>query len=278
MRRLSPRSRTERAPDPAAASLHATAVIDPRAELDAGVEVGPFAVVGSRVRIARGTRIGAHAVIEGPTQIGADNRIFPHAVLGGAPQDRRYGGEPTSLVVGARNEIREFVTLNRGTVHGNGTTVIGDGCILMSSSHVAHDCVLGDGVILASGVLLAGHVEVGDHAVFGGLAAVGQMLRVGESAMVAAGAMVERDVPPFHTVSGDRARLRALNLVGLERRGLEPDAIRGLEEAHRMIFRSGVPVQEAILAARERLGHVAEVARLLDFIAASKKGICSRGR
>lgn len=256
--------------------LHPTAVVDPRAELDASVEVGPYAVIGAGVRLGANTHVGAHAVLEGPAELGPDNRIFPHAVLGMAPQDKRYAGEPTRLVVGRGNTFREHVTVHRGTAHGRGVTRIGDGGLFMASSHVAHDCVVGDEVVLANGVLLAGHVEVGAYAVFGGLAAVGQMLRVGESAMVAAGAMVERDAPPFHIVSGDRARLRTLNHVGLRRRGFPDEVLEHLARAHRMLFRAGVPLAEALVATRHELGDVPEVARLLDFLASSRRGCCAR--
>lgn len=256
--------------------IHPTAVVDRDAELDATVEVGPYAVIGAGVRLGAGCTIGAHAVIEGPAELGAGNRVFAHAVLGMAPQDKRHGGGPTRLVIGRDNIFREFVTVHRGTTHGRGATAIGDRNLFMASSHVAHDCVVGDDVVMANGVLLAGHVEVGSHAVFGGLAAVGQMLRVGESAMIAAGAMVERDVPPFHVVSGDRARLRALNRVGLRRRGLSADAVLALRRAHRMLFRSGAPLAEAMVATRRELGAVPEVQRLLDFLASARRGVCAR--
>ena len=255
---------------------HPTAIVDPAAELDRDVEIGPYAIVGAGVRLGAGTRIGAHAVVEGPTELGPDNVVFPHAVLGTAPQDRRWAGEPTRLVVGRGNTFREHVTVHRGTAQGRGVTTIGDGGLFMASTHVAHDCVVGDEVVLANGALLAGHVEVAAHAVFGGLCAIGQKLRVGESAMVAAGAMVERDVPPFHIVSGDRAHLRTLNLVGLRRRGFTPDAIAQLERAHRMLFRSGVPLAEALVATRAELGDCAQVRTLLEFIEGSSRGICGR--
>jgi UDP-N-acetylglucosamine acyltransferase len=258
--------------------LHPTAIVEPGAEIDRDVEVGPYAVIAAGVRIAARTRIGAHAVLLGPMDLGPDNIVFPHAVLGAAPQDRRHAGEPTTLVIGRGNTFREHVTVHRGTAAGRGVTTIGDDGLFMAACHVAHDCVVGNGVVLANGVLLAGHVEVGPWAVFGGLAAVGQMLRVGESAMVGAGAMVERDVPPFHIVSGDRARLRTLNLVGLRRRGLPAETIGHLERAHRMLFRTGVPLAEAIPATQRELGHVAEVGRLLEFLETSRRGVCCRSR
>lgn len=255
--------------------LAPTAIVDRRAELDSTVEVGPYAVIGAGVRIGAGTVIGAHAVIEGPTQLGADNRIFPHAVLGTAPQDKSHAGEPTRLQIGSGNVFREHTTVHRGTARGRGVTVIGDRGLFMASSHVAHDCVVGDDVVVANAVLLAGHVEVGSWAVFGGLSAVSQSLRVGESAMVAAGAMVERDVPPFHIVAGDRAHVRALNRVGLRRRGLSAEAVAALRQAHRMLFRAGLPLAEAIVTTRRQLGAVPEVSRLLDFLQSARRGVCS---
>jgi UDP-N-acetylglucosamine acyltransferase len=257
---------------------HPTAVVDDGADVHPDASIGPYAVVGPGVRIGARTRVGAHAVIEGPTEIGPDNEIFPHAVLGTAPQDRRYAGEPTRLSVGPGNRFREHVTVHRGTAQGRGETRIGAGGLFMAGCHVAHDCVIGDGVVLANGVQLAGHVEVAARAVFGGLAAVAQTVRIGEVAMVAAGARVERDVPPFHVVSGDRARIRALNRVGLDRAGIDAAAVAALERAHRMLFRSGAALADALDPTRAELGHVPEVARLLAFLHEARRGVCGRER
>jgi UDP-N-acetylglucosamine acyltransferase len=250
------------------------ACVDPRAELGVAVEVGPFAVVGPGVQVGDGTSIGAHATVLGPSRIGAGCRIHAHAVLGGPPQDLRHRGEPTTLHVGERTEVREFATLNRGTARDRGDTSVGARVLVMAYAHVAHDCVVDDDVVLANGAMLAGHVRIGRHAILGGLCAVGQHLRVGESAFVAAGAMVERDVPPFHVVGGDRARVRGINRVGLARRGFPPSVLAALRRAHRLLVRSRDPLDRRLAATRESLGSVPEVQRLLEFYESSERGVC----
>ena len=250
------------------------ASVDPRAELGGDVEVGPFAVVGPGVQVGARTSIGPHATVLGPSRIGSSCRIHAHAALGGAPQDLRHHGEPTTLHVGDGTEVREFATLNRGTARDRGDTTVGARVLLMAYAHVAHDCIVEDDVVLANGATLAGHVRVGRHAVLGGLCAVGQYLRVGESAFVAAGAMVERDVPPFHVVSGDRARVRGLNRVGLARKGIGAEAMAALKRAHRMLVRSRDPLDRRLAATRAALGSVPEVAALLTFYESSRRGVC----
>jgi len=247
------------------------ASVHPRAELGGGVEIGPFAVVGPGVQIGEDVSIGPHAVIGGPTVVGARCRIHSHAVVGGAPQDRRHAGEPTTLHVGADTEIREFATLHRGTVRDRGDTQVGARVLVMAYVHVAHDCVVGDDVVLANAATLAGHVVVEPFATIAGLAAIGQRLCVGESAFVAAGAMVERDVPPFSVVSGDRARVRGLNRVGLARRGFPTETLRALKRAHRALFLSSAPRAERLRSARDAAGGVTEALRLVDFVAKSPR-------
>lgn len=220
--------------------IHPTAIIDPGAELGEGVEVGPYAIVGAQVRIGKRARLLAHAVVLGPCQMGEDNVVHSFAVVGGAPQDKRAGGEEGSLIVGHKNVFREHVTVHRGT-QGRPTR-IGDENLFMVGTHVAHDVVVGSSVIFANGVMLAGHVQVEDHVTFGGAAAVAQRVRVGESAFVAGGSMVERDVPPFVVVQGDRARIRALNKVGLVRRGFTEDEIASLSRALRSLLFGAGPV------------------------------------
>ena len=195
------------------------AVVSPLADIGPGCRIGPFAVIGDNVVLGAGCIVHPHGVIEGPTHLGEYNRIHPFACIGGAPQDRRHRDEPTQLIVGRGNVFREHVTVNRGTVHGGGRTTIGDNNLFMAYSHIAHDCRVGDGVVTANHATVAGHTIIEDFAVFGGMVAVGTFLRIGESAMLAAGAMVEREVPPFCIVAGDRAKLRAINRVGLSRRG-----------------------------------------------------------
>jgi UDP-N-acetylglucosamine acyltransferase len=229
-----------------AAKVHPSAVVDARAELHDGVEVGPFCVVGAGVVLGAGTKLLSHVVVTGPTVIGAGNVVHPFAVVGGPPQHKRDQGGPSRLVVGDENVIREHVTIHRGT--DGRTTRVGSHVLLMASSHVAHDVAVGSHVTIANGVQLAGHSVVGDYATFGGLAGVAQFVEVGESAFVAAGAMVERNVPPFVIVQGDRARVRALNEVGLRRRGVPEASIAALAAAFRALYASGIPLREAARA------------------------------
>jgi UDP-N-acetylglucosamine acyltransferase len=237
------------------AKLHPSAIVDPRAEIAANVEIGPYCVIGAGVRIDAGTRLIAHVVIEGPTSIGRDNVFHPFAAIGGAPQHKRHQGGPTRLVIGDRNVVREHVTIHRGTHSGtaetNATTVLGDANLLMVGCHIAHDVQLGSHVTIANGVQLAGHAIVEDYATFGGLSGLAQHVRVGESAFVAAGAMCERDVPPFVIVQGDRARVRALNKVGLRRRGVSEESIAALDRAFRALFKGGAARAEALARLRE---------------------------
>jgi UDP-N-acetylglucosamine acyltransferase len=232
-------------------AIHPLAIVDPRAELGEGVSVGPFAVIEADVRVGDGCRIEAHAVVRGGTRLGPRNEVHAFAVLGGPPQHRKYAGEPTELWIGAGNVFREHVTAHRGTAHGGGVTRIGSGGLFMVGAHIAHDAVVGDAVTLTNGTLLGGHVVVGDHAVTGGQVAVAPFVRIGARAFLAGGAMVERDVPPFVIAAGDRAKVRALNKVGLERSGVPEASRSALERAFRAIFRSGAPRKEAALALRD---------------------------
>lgn len=217
--------------------IHPTAVVDPHAEVMDDVEIGPYAVVGPFVKLGVGTRVLSHAVLMGKTTIGAGNVIYPHAVIGGEPQVRKDGdldGKPGALVIGDQNVFREHVTVNVASAAP--PTKVGSKNLLMAGCHVAHDVVLGSNCVIANGVQLAGHVIVEDWTTFGGLSAVAQHLRIGESAFVAGGAKCERSVPPFVIVQGDRARVRALNVVGLRRRGLGPDSMARLKEAFKEVF------------------------------------------
>jgi len=249
------------------------AAVHPGAQLGEGCAVGPFAVVGPEVVLGAGCVVSAHAVVEGPTVMGAGNRVHPFACLGGPPQDRRHRGEPTRLEIGEGNVFREHVTVSRGTAHGGGVTRIGDDNMLMACCHVAHDCVVGSRVVMANHATLAGHVAVGDHAVFGGMVAVGAFLRVGESAMLAAGAMVERDVPPFCIAAGDRARLRAVNRVGLDRRGVGEEARRQIKA----IFKALRLREETVAEIAARFGGLPDLApeagRMIDFVESAGRGL-----
>ena len=261
---------------PAGVHIHPRAAVARGAELDHGVTVEAYAVIGPQVRIGAGSSVGPHAVVEGRTTLGARNRVFQFASVGAMPQDLKYRGELSTLEIGDDNIVREYASLNPGTTAGGMVTRVGSGCLLMVSSHVAHDCIVGNNVILANGAALGGHVRVDDWGIVGGLAGVHQYVRVGESALCAAGAMVSQDVPPFCTAAGDRARLRGLNLVGLRRRGFSVDAVVALKRAYRALFGPGRTVsarRDALARIRETLGHVPEVGRLVDFVAESERGV-----
>jgi UDP-N-acetylglucosamine acyltransferase len=259
---------------PRGARIHPTAVVSPHAELADGVRVGAYAVVGAHVVVGPETWIGPHAVVDGRTTLGARNRIFSFASVGTVPQDLKYRGEESTLVVGDDNLIREYVSMNPGTAGGGMETRVGNGCLFMVSSHVAHDCRVDDRVILANGAALGGHVTVERHAIVNGLAGVHQFVRVGESAFCAAGAMVSQDVPPYCTVAGDRARLYGLNLLGLRRRGFDTETIVALKRAYRLLFLGRSAQREALERTEAELGQVPEVARLVAFVRASERGVC----
>ena len=253
--------------------IHPTAVIDPSAVLGE-VQIGAFSVIGPGVRLGDGVEVAHHVVIYGETVVGEGTRIHAFSCIGGDPQDLKYAGEPTRLVIGRNNTFREYVTINRGTLQGGGVTTIGDDNLFMACTHVAHDCTVGNGCIFANSAALAGHVKVGDSAVFGGLAGVHQFCRVGRRAMVAAGAMAALDVPPFSIAQGDRARLFGLNMVGLRRGGYSHDQIEVMRSAWRELFVRSSPMAIAKGRVRERWGDVPEVAEMVDFIEGSRRGVC----
>lgn len=256
-----------------AAAVHPTAVVADGAELAADVRVGAYAVIGPHVRVGGGTSVGPHAVIDGRTTIGERNRIFQFASVGAEPQDLKYRGEESRLEIGDRNIIREFATLSTGTAGGGMVTVLGDDNLLMNYAHVGHDSRVGSHCILANSAALAGHVTVEDYAIVGGLAAIHQFVRIGESAILGGGAMVVHDVPPFCSATGDRARLRGINLVGLRRRGFTAEQLRAIKRAYRLLFASGLPFAEAQARVAAELGDSPEVGRLLAFVTASKRGV-----
>ena len=256
-----------------ATGVHPTAVVDPNAQLGSGVQVGPYAIVGPHVQIGDGSVIGPHVVVEGRTRIGSENRFFQFAAIGAIPQDLKYKGEESQLIIGDRNTFREFVTAHPGTAGGGMVTRIGNGNLLMNYVHVAHDCILGDGNILANGVQLGGHVTIESYVVVGALSGVHQFVRLGESAIVGAGSMVSQDVPPFCNATGDRARLHGLNALGLKRRGLSAEQTLALKRAFRTMFRSGLKVAEATARIRSEHEGSAEVERFVAFIEASERGV-----
>ena len=257
--------------------IHATALVDAAAVLDGSVQVGPYAVIGPQVQIGAGSRIGAHCVLEGPTTIGRDNQIHSHAVLGGAPQDMKYAGEPTALVIGDGNTVREFCTFNRGTVQDGGTTRIGDHNWVMAYVHIAHDVQLGSHTILANSATLAGHVQVGDWAIIGGLSGVHQFCKVGAHVMTGFQSHVSQDVPPYMLVSGNPLAVHGFNVEGLRRRGFSRARIAQVKQMHRLLYRDGLTLQAATDAIQALLGTLDEgdrdVQLLLDFLSASKRGI-----
>lgn len=255
--------------------IHATAIIDPAARIGEGVAIGPYSIVGADVEIGDRCRIGSHVVISGPTRIGGDNRIFPFCSIGEAPQDKKYAGEPTELVIGERNVIREYVTFNRGTAAGHGRTVIGSDNLFMAYAHVAHDCVVGNHTIFANAASLAGHVEVGDYAILGGFTSVHQFTRLGERAFMGLGSVVVQDVPPFSTAAGNRARTVAINKEGLKRNGFPPEVIRALHKSFRLLLKSKKPRSEALQQLQPLTRQYPEVARFVDFIVNSQRGIAS---
>lgn len=255
------------------ARIHPTAVIAPAAELAADVSIGAYSIIGPRVRLGAGTVVGAHVVIDGRTTIGARNQIFPFAAIGTEPQDLKFHGEDSELVIGDDNRIREFCTLQPGTEGGGMLTRVGSGNLLMNYSHIAHDCLLGDRVIVANGVQLGGHVVIEDAVVLGALAGIHQFVRLGESALIGAGSMVSQDVPPFCNATGDRATLHGLNALGLKRRGVSPDAQQAIKRAYKLMFHSGLRVADAVARIRAEIPGVPEVERFVTFIERSERGV-----
>jgi len=259
------------------AQVHRTAVVDGGAELAHDVTVGPYAVIGPGVKVGEGCSIGAHCVIEGPTTLGRDNRIFSHAALGGAPQDMKYRGEPTELVLGDRNTVREFCTFNRGTAQGGGVTRVGSDNWIMAYVHIAHDVQVGDRTILANNATLAGHVQVGDWGFIGGLTGVHQFCKIGAHAMTGFQSHVSQDVPPFMTAAGNPLSVPGINAEGLRRRGFSRERIAQVKQMHRLLYREGLTLEAARQAIAALRGAVpdgdGDVQLLLDFLAASTRGI-----
>ncbi len=259
------------------ALIHSTAVVDPKAELDASVQVGPYEVICPHVRIGAGTHIGAHCVIDGHTTIGRDNRFFPFGSIGAAPQDKKYAGEPTRLEIGDGNTVREFVTLNTGTVQDQGVTRLGDDNWIMAYVHIAHDCQLGSHIILANAVQLAGHVHLGDWVFLGGLTGVHQFGRVGAHAMTAFQTRLAQDVPPFVTAGGNPAEAQSINAEGLKRRGFSPERIALVKQMYRLLYRKGLTLDAARQQIDALRGEVpeadADITLMQDFLSSAKRGI-----
>jgi UDP-N-acetylglucosamine acyltransferase len=254
--------------------IHQTALINHQAEIDSDVEIGPYSVIGAGVRIGKATKVASHVVIEGRTSLGQGNTIYQFATIGSRPQDLKYRGEASELIIGNHNTIREYVSLNPGTAGGGMVTRVGDHNLLMMHCHIAHDCLIGNHNIIANGATLGGHVVVEDYVIVGGLVGIHQFARIGSGAILGAGSMVSKDVPPFCNATGDRARLRGLNLEGLKRRGFTTAAIDALKKAYRIIFQSKLKTKDALDKVRRDVSPTAEIDILLSFIAQSQRGIC----
>lgn len=255
-------------------AVHPTAIVHPKAKLSSGVSVGPYTVIEEHVTIAPRTRIGAHCVIEGHTRIGTECEIFTGAVVGSTPQDLKYGGEASELIIGDRNKIREYVTLNPGTAGGGGKTVIGSDCLLMAYAHVAHDCFIGDHVVIANSAALAGHITVEDRAVVGGLVGIHQFVRVGTLSIIGGCSRVIQDIPPYATCVGYPAKVFGLNSEGLRRARISKGTKDHLHRAFRVLFHSKLSMPHALEQLAEDADHCAEVQHLLGFIRESKRGVC----
>ena len=258
-------------------TIHPTAIIEAGAQLHETVEVAPYAIIGAHVTLGARTKIGSHSVIEGHTTIGEDNVIGHYASIGGRPQDMKYRDEPTQLVIGDRNAIREFTTLHTGTVQDRGVTTIGSDNWIMAYVHIGHDCYLGSNIIMSSNAQLAGHVQIDDHAIIGGMSGVHQYVRIGAHAMLGGASALVQDIPPYVMAAGNKAEPHGINVEGLRRRGFSADAISALRAAYRLLYKNGLTLEEAKLQLREleRSGGDGDepVKLLTDFVDASKRGI-----
>jgi len=259
------------------ATIHPTAIVEPGAQLGENVSVGPYAIVREHVRIGEGTSIGPHCVIEGHTSIGRDNRILQFCSIGAMPQDKKYAGEPTRLEIGERNTIREFCTLNTGTAQDAGVTRIGSDNWVMAYVHIAHDCQVGNQTILANNATLAGHVHLGDWVIVGGLTGIHQFVKIGAHAMVGFASAINQDVPPFMMVDGNPLAVRGFNVEGLRRRGFGPERIAAVKQMHRLLYRSGMTLEQARADIAALAGTAPEaqvdVALMLGFLEQSTRGI-----
>jgi UDP-N-acetylglucosamine acyltransferase len=255
--------------------IHSTAVVNGNAEIADDVEIGPFSVIGDGVRIGTGTRVMAHVVIEGPTMIGRDNVIYPFVSLGQGPQDLKYGGEPTQLVIGDRNNIREYSNFHRGTVGGGGVTRVGSDNLFMVATHIAHDCAVGDHIIMANQATLAGHVTVEDSTTVGAASSVHQFTRVGKHAFIGGHSVIVKDPMPFSRCQGNHAKCYGENAIGLRRKGFDDDSVRRIHRAFRLLLASKLNTTQALEAIRDDASLVDDenVAYLVAFIEASERGV-----
>jgi UDP-N-acetylglucosamine acyltransferase len=253
--------------------IHPTAVIDPSAQIDQGVEVGAYAVIGAEVQIGSGTRVGPHALVRGPTVLGRDNHIFQFASVGEDPQDKKYGGELTTLRMGDRNVVRECATIHRGTVQGGGETLIGNDNLFMAYTHVAHDCIIADQVIMANAASLGGHVAVEEWAILGGFTIVHQFCRIGAHSFSAMGSVIGKDVPPYLTIDGQPAVPRGINSEGLKRRQFSSEEINAIRRAYRLLYMSNLKLEDASRALQDLAQREPVVRVMTEFLAASTRSI-----
>jgi len=255
-------------------NIHPTAIISPDAQLEEGVEIGPYVVIGSDVIIGKNTVIGPHTVIDDYVHIGEGNRIFQFCSIGAPPQDLKFGGEKTRVIIGNFNTIREFVTIHRATTADIGVTIIGDHNLLMAYCHVAHNCKLGDRIIMSNAATLAGHIHIEDYAIISGLTGVHQFCRVGAHCMIGGASAVVKDVPPYCIAQGNHAKLFGLNLVGLKRRNFPEKTINAIKDAYRIIFRSDLLLETALKKAQDEVEDIPEVNHFIKFIKESTRGVC----
>ncbi len=253
--------------------IHQTAIVSQSAKLGENCQIGPFCTIGDQVVLGNNVRLDSHVVIDGDTSIGDDTHIFPFASIGLAPQDLKYGGEPTRTEIGERNHIREFVTIHRGTAGGGGVTRIGNGNLFMAQAHVAHDCQLGDDIIMANAATLAGHVEIADRANVGAYSGVHQFCRIGLEAFVGGYSVVVKDAPPFAIIQGNHAKCFGLNRVGMKRRGYSKETIEALNHAYHLLLSSKLNTTQAVKRIREEISGIKEVDLLIEFIESSKRGV-----
>lgn len=255
-------------------AIHSTAIVAEGAKIHEDTEIGPFCIIGPDVRIEKKVILQSNVILEGKTEIGEGTRIYPFAGIGLPPQDLKYQGEETGLTIGKNNIIREYATIHRASVGGDGLTEVGDNNFIMAYAHIAHDCKIGNGVIMANAATLAGHVTVGDQAVIGGLVAVHQFTRIGAYTMIGGFSGIGQDIAPYMIASGARAKLYGVNIVGLKRHGYSEEAIAELKNAYRILFREKNTLTQAIKKVQEELPFTEEIRLLLDFIKQNKRGIC----
>ena len=254
--------------------IHPTAIISPDAHLEEGVEIGPYSIIGSDVKIGKNTLIGPHTVIDDYTHIGEGNHIFQFCSIGAPPQDLKFGGEKTRVIIGNFNTIREFVTIHRSTTADIGVTIIGDHNLLMAYTHVAHNCKLENNIIMSNAATLAGHIHIENYAIISGLTGIHQFCRIGEHCMIGGASAVVKDVPPYVIAQGNHAKLFGLNLIGLKRRNFSEKTIKAISEAYRIIFRSKLLLEDAIKKAEAEVENLPEVNHFIKFIKESERGVC----